>query len=109
MSVLTRSQARVRKSLTYVASTRITPSGWVIASSSELLQQPSLEGGVLCSDRAFGARPFTMAMKSERSLAVHTSRADCLTCPSLIRENQFVSNTTGREYFATDIKPDEVY
>ena len=32
-----------------------------------------------------------------------------MTCPSLIRENQFVSTTTGRKYFATDIKPDEVY
>ena len=27
---------------------------------------------------------------------------------ALIRENQVVSNTTGRKYFSTDIKPDEV-
>ena len=28
---------------------------------------------------------------------------------ALIRENQVVSNTTGRKYFSTDIKPDEVH
>ena len=28
---------------------------------------------------------------------------------ALIRENQVVSNTTGRKYFSTDVKPDEVH
>ena len=35
-----------------------------------------------------------------RSPAVRICRADCLTCPALIRENQLVSNTTSRNYFA---------
>ena len=31
-----------------------------------------------------------------------------LNCPGLIRENQFVSNTTDRKYFPIDIKLNEV-
>ena len=46
---------------------------------------------------------------NERSPAVRTCKADCLTCPALIRENYFVSNTTEGKYFAIDIKPDEIH
>ena len=51
----------------------------------------------------------TLALWNERSPLVRTCRADCLTCPVLIRENQFVSNTTGRKYFAIDSKIDEIH
>ena len=43
-------------------------------------------------------------MKNERPPAVHTCRADCLTCPLLIRHNQFVSNTNVRNYFSIHCK-----
>ena len=48
-------------------------------------------------------------MRDERPLPVRTSRASCLICPALIRENKFVSNNTCRNYFATDITLDEVH
>ena len=74
------------------------------------IKQSSLEGGsVNCSDRAFGGRPSTLAAGKERPLAVCICRADCLTCPALTRESLFISNTTGRIYFAIDTKPDEVH
>ena len=41
------------------------------------------------------------------SLSIN-SRAECLTCPALILEKQFISNTAGRKC-AIDIKPDEVH
>ena len=76
---------------------------------SELPRQLSLDGGFNCSDRAFGGRPSTLAVGNDRFPAVRTCRADCLTCSAIIGENEFVSSTTGRKYFVTDIKPDEVY
>ena len=81
---------------------------WASVSSSELCQQPSLEGGVNCGDRTFGGRPSTLTVENERTPAVLTCRADCLTCPALILENKVVSNTTDRKYFAIYIKLDEV-
>ena len=41
------------------------------------------------------------------SLSIN-SRAECLTCPALILEKQFISNTAGRKC-SIDIKPDEVH
>ena len=96
MPVLTRSKARARQPLIHVVSCTASPHGWASVSSSELPQQPCLEGGISCSDRAFGGRPSTLAAGNERSMAVLSCRADFLTSPALIRENQFVSNTTVR-------------
>ena len=76
MPVLARSKARVRQPLAHAASSRASSLGWASASSSELSQQPSLEGGVSRSDRAFGGCLSTLAVGSERPLAVHTCRAD---------------------------------
>ena len=109
MPVLTRSKARSRHSLTAVASSRANPPGKASASTSEHPQQPSSEGGVNLRDRTFGGRPsMPLAAGNERSLAARTCRADCLSCPALIREKNFKSNITGRIYSAIDIKPEEV-
>ena len=74
MPVFPRSQASVGQSLAHAASSRATPSppGFLSASSSEIPQQPFLEGGVNCGDRAFGGRPSTLAVgkKNERPTAV---------------------------------------
>ena len=109
MSVLTRSQARPRQTQPAQPPPVLAFSKWASASSSELPQQHPLEGDVSCSDRAFGGRLYTLAVENERSPVVRTCRTDCLTCSALIRKNQFVSNTTGRNYFAIDIKTDEVH
>ena len=61
MPLLTMSQARTKHSLSHVASSRAIPPGWVSASSSEFLQEPSLEGGVNCIDSAFGGRTSSLA------------------------------------------------
>ena len=104
MPIITRSKARARHSLTAVASSRANPPGQVSASPSELPQQPSLEGGVNLDDRAFGGRPSLLAAGNERPLAVRICRADCLSCPALIRNTNFISNITGRKYSAIDLK-----
>lgn len=44
-----------------------------------------------------------------RGLEVCIKEVACLTCSALIQENQFTSNITGRKYFVTDIKGDEVH
>ena len=62
---------------------------------SEFPKQLSCEGGVNCSDKAFGGRPSILP-------------ANCLSFLPLIRENQFVSNASGKKNFVIDIKPDEV-
>ena len=102
MPVLTRSQARARQPLTHAVSSKAGAPGQASTSSSELPQQPSLEGSVSCSDRAFGGHPSTLAVGNESSLAVCTCRANYLTCPALIRENQFGPNNTGIEHFVID-------
>ena len=90
MSVLTRFQAKVTQPKAHAGSSSTSPR----SSSSELSQQPSLEGGFLCSNGVFEDDPSTLSVGNERPLAVRTSRADCLTSLVLIGENQFVSNTT---------------
>ena len=72
-------------------------------------QQLYWEEGVSCNNRAFRGLPSTLAARDERPLPVRTSRASCLICPAIIRENKFVSNNTGRNCFATDITLDEVH
>ena len=62
MPVLARSQARTRQPLAHAVSLRASPPGQASTSSSELPQQPSLEGNVSCSDRVFGGRPSTLAV-----------------------------------------------
>ena len=81
MPVLARSQVSARQPVAHTVSSRASPPGWASASSSELPQQLSLEGGVSCSDREFGGRPSTL---NERPPAVRTCRADCLTSPAII-------------------------
>ena len=71
-------------------------------------QHSSLEGGVNCSERAFGGRLYRLAVGSGRSLTVGISTPNCLNCLALIIKDQFVSNTIGTMYFAIDIKPDKV-
>ena len=78
-------------------------------SSSELPQQLSMERGVNFNDRAFGSHPSTLTVGKEKPPAVRTCRADYLKCTALTHENQLVSNTTGRKYFAMDVKPDNVH
>ena len=58
---ITRSQTRPRQPLARAVSSGANPSWWASASSSELPQQPTLEGGVSYSARAFGGRPSTPA------------------------------------------------
>ena len=53
MPVLARLQARARQLVVHTAFSKASTSGWAPASSSELPQQNSLEGGVSCSDRTF--------------------------------------------------------
>ena len=50
----------------------------------------------MIGDWHLGDRPTTLAVGNEKPSAVHTCRADCLTSPAQMLENQFVSNTTGR-------------
>ena len=83
--------------------------GWVLASSSQLLERLSIEGGFSCSDTALEVRPSTLSVGIETLLAVRTCIANCLTSTTLMQENQFVPNITGTKYFATDIKPNEVH
>ena len=54
-----------------------------------------------CSDRASGGRPCT--------LAVENTKPRQFAPPALICENQFVSITKGRNYFAIVVKINEVY
>ena len=61
MSVLTRSKVRSRQPLATVASPRANPPGRASASSSELPQQSSNEGGVNCSNRIVGGCSSTLA------------------------------------------------
>lgn len=49
-----------------------------------------------------------MALGNERPGTVCIKEAACLTYSALIKENQFASNITGRKYFVTDIKGDEL-
>ena len=48
-----------------------------------------------------------MAMGNERLPAVHirACRPNCLCCPDIIRQKEFVSSTTGRKFFVVDIDP----
>ena len=95
MPVITRSQAKTRQPIVMHSPPGASHPGWTSALSSELPQQTSFEGGVNCNDKAFGGCPSTLAVGNERPLAVRTCRTDCLTRPVPVRENQFVSNTTG--------------
>ena len=104
MPVLIRSQARSMHPLAHHHSPALAPLSW-----SQPSQQPSLKGDVNCSHRLFGGCPSTLALGHERYPAIHTCIGDCLTCPVLIHENQFVCSTTDRKYFTTDIKPDEIH
>ena len=94
---MTRSQARPRQSLAGVVSSRANP--------------PLV--GLSLIIRAFSASFFGRRCQLQWQgiwrLSSYTCRADCLTCPTLIRENQLVSNTRCKKYFAIDIKPDEVH
>ena len=67
---ITRSQTRPRQPLARTVSSKANPSWWNTTSSSELPQQPTLEGGVSCSDRAFGARIKKMAQFQPRLTAL---------------------------------------
>ena len=107
--MITRYKASCRQPLTAVASSRANPPGQVSASSSELPQQPSLEGGVNHDNRIFGGHPSLLAAGNERPLASRSCRANCLTCPALIYKDTFVSNSTGRLCVAIDIKFHEVH
>ena len=100
MLVLTRSQVRLGSLQIVKPSPGLALPKRGSSSSSELPQLPSLEGSVNCSDRAFEGCLSSLTVGNERSLAVHTYRAHCLTCPALIRS---------RKYFAIDIKTDEVH
>ena len=104
MPVIIRSQTRARSPVANVAFFRASVLG-----GSQLPQQTSSEGGFNCSDRSFGGHPSTLALMNERPPAVCTFRADYLTCPALTRENQFVSNTTGRKCFSIYIKAGDVH
>ena len=48
-----------------------------------------------------------MDVENERPLPARACRTDCLTWSALIREKQFISDTTARKNFAINIKPDE--
>ena len=45
------------------------------------------------------------AAGNERPPAIRKCRADCLSCPALIRKNSFISYTTGRIHTVVDIDP----
>lgn len=109
MLVPTRSQVRLGSLQIVKPSPGLALPKWGSSSSSELPQLPSLEGSANCSDSAFEGYLSSLTVGNERSPAVHTCRAHCLTCPALIQENQFVFNTTSRKYFAIDIKTHEVH
>ena len=104
MPIIIRSQTRARQPVANTAFFRTSSLG-----GSQLHQQHSLERGFNCSHRSFGGHPSTLALVNERPPAVCTFRANCLTCSTLTRENQFVSNTTGRKYFSIYIKADDLH
>ena len=110
MPSLTRSQARSRQPLDQAASPRASPPGRVSTSSSELPQQPSTEGDVSRNNRTRGGRPSSLAAGNERPPAdrVRTCRSDCLSCPDLIRNKEFISSTTGRKYTVVGINPEQI-
>ena len=54
--------------------------------------------------RTRGGGPSALAEGIARPPASRICRADCLTCPALIRDLEFTSNITGRKYYAIDIK-----
>ena len=104
-----RSQARSRQPLGPAASPRANPPRRAVSQTSSIPQQSSSEGGVSCSIRTVGggsAAP--LAVGNEPDGHRHC-RSDCMTCPSLNR-NQFVTSfVTGRTYYIRDIEPAQVH
>ena len=102
MIVLTRSKTGSKHSLAVAVSSWASSPGSTSASTSELLEQPSTEGGVDCGDRKYGVSLSTLPP------AVCICGTHYLSYPALTRKKEFVSNTAGRKHFAIDIKPIEV-
>ena len=68
--------SKIRQPLAHAPSSRARPPAWISASLLEDPQQPSLEGGVNCSNRAFVGYLSTLVVGIERPQAVHTYKRD---------------------------------
>lgn len=105
--VNTRSQARSRQPLDRVASPRANPPRRVSIHPSDTPQQSFREGVVDNSAQntgTAGGRPVTSAAGSNRPGIGRTCRANCKTCPALVKKDFVVSNETGRVHdIALDI------
>ena len=111
--VRTRSQARSRQPLDQVASSGACPPRRVISQTSGTPQQPSPEGGVedssVYNTGAVGGRSASSAAGSDRSRTRRNCRADCKTCPSLVRDLSIKSSFTGRIYHAIDVDLNNIH
>ena len=105
-----KTKARSRQTLNPVTPLRAHPPETVSAQHHDQPQQPLNEGGVNASNEEAGGRLASqLAAGKERQPEKRNCRADCLTCPDLIKLPNCTSFTTGRCYDIINIEPERVH
>ena len=102
---ITRSQARSGQPPNRAASLRANPPKKVSSTTSDISQQLPERGVNDSVQEIGGSLAIPLAEGNERPPTTRKCRADCLSCPALIKSKIIISFVTGRKYSAIDIEP----